>query len=96
MNMVSHTHSPASTGAPYLAGNFGPVADETTAFGLDVIGRIPPELNARFLKIGPNPAADSKARSAISALRSMTRSVFPSKSSDELRQGIMAPPEAGL
>ena len=58
MNMVSDTHSPASTGAPYLSGNFGPVADETTAFGLDVIGRIPPELNGRFLKIGPNPAAD--------------------------------------
>jgi len=55
MNMVSDTHSPASTGAPYLSGNFGPVADETTAFGLDVIGRIPPELNGRFLRLGPNP-----------------------------------------
>jgi len=58
MNMRSHTHGPVSTGAPYLAGNFGPVEDETTAFDLDVIGRIPPELNGRFLRIGPNPAAD--------------------------------------
>jgi len=58
MNMVSHTHSPASTGAPYLAGNFAPLKAEVTAFGLDVIGRIPPELNGRFLKMGLNPVAD--------------------------------------
>jgi carotenoid cleavage dioxygenase len=32
--------------------------DEVTAFGLDVIGRIPAELNGRFLKMGPNPVAD--------------------------------------
>jgi carotenoid cleavage dioxygenase-like enzyme len=47
-----------STGAPYVAGNFGPLKSEVTAFDLDVIGRIPEELNGRFLRIGPNPIDD--------------------------------------
>jgi len=55
MNMELHTHGRANTDTPYLEGNFGPVADETTAFGLEVIGRIPLELNGRFLRLGPNP-----------------------------------------
>ncbi len=42
---------------PYLAGNFAPVEDELTAFDLSVSGEIPPELNGRFLRIGPNPIA---------------------------------------
>src|SRR5262247_2489979 len=44
-----------STGAPYIAGNFAPLKSEITAFDLDVIGRIPQELNGRLLRIGPNP-----------------------------------------
>jgi carotenoid cleavage dioxygenase-like enzyme len=39
----------------YLAGNFGPVEDELTAFDLPVTGEIPLELSGRFLRIGPNP-----------------------------------------
>lgn len=39
----------------YLEGNFAPVAEEVTAFDLPVDGVIPPELNGRFLRIGPNP-----------------------------------------
>jgi carotenoid cleavage dioxygenase len=39
----------------YLAGNFGPVEDELTAFDLPVTGEIPVELSGRFLRIGPNP-----------------------------------------
>ncbi len=41
--------------SPYLAGNFAPVAQETTAFDLRVTGTIPEGLNGRFLRIGPNP-----------------------------------------
>ncbi|WP_213957820.1 carotenoid oxygenase family protein [Variovorax sp. dw_954] len=44
-----------STGAPYVAGNFAPLKSEVTAFDLEVIGRVPEELNGRFLRIGPNP-----------------------------------------
>ena len=40
---------------PYLAGNFAPIEDESTAFDLPVTGEIPPELNGRLLRIGPNP-----------------------------------------
>lgn len=40
---------------PFLAGNFAPIPSETTAFELPVLGRIPEELEGRFLRIGPNP-----------------------------------------
>ncbi len=43
---------------PYLQANFGPVAAETTASGLQVTGTIPPELSGRFLRNGPNPGPD--------------------------------------
>jgi hypothetical protein len=39
----------------FLAGLFAPVAEEITAFDLLVTGRIPPELNGRYLRNGPNP-----------------------------------------
>ena len=39
----------------YLSGNFAPVAEEHTATGLEVIGRIPADLAGSFLRIGPNP-----------------------------------------
>ncbi len=43
---------------PYLQGNFAPLAEETTAFDLPVIhGAIPPELDGRYLRNGPNPLA---------------------------------------
>jgi carotenoid cleavage dioxygenase len=42
---------------PYLEGNFAPVRREVTAWAdeLTVAGVIPPELNGRFLRNGPNP-----------------------------------------
>jgi carotenoid cleavage dioxygenase len=40
---------------PFLAGNYGPVPDETTAFDLSVDGALPAELDGRYLRIGPNP-----------------------------------------
>lgn len=39
----------------WLDGNFAPVKEETTAFDLEVIGTIPPELNGRYFKNGSNP-----------------------------------------
>jgi 8'-apo-carotenoid 13,14-cleaving dioxygenase len=40
---------------PYLQGNYAPVTDEVTAVDLEVIGELPPELNGRYLRNGPNP-----------------------------------------
>ncbi|MFD7709536.1 carotenoid oxygenase family protein [Streptomyces sp. NPDC059786] len=39
---------------PFLEGAFAPVTEELTAFGLPVTGRLPRELNGRFLRNGPN------------------------------------------
>lgn len=41
----------------YLSGNYAPVETEVTATNLTVIGSLPPELNGRFLRNGPNPVA---------------------------------------
>jgi carotenoid cleavage dioxygenase len=42
---------------PFLAGNYGPVPDETTSFDLPTDGAVPADLNGRYLRIGPNPYA---------------------------------------
>jgi carotenoid cleavage dioxygenase-like enzyme len=39
----------------YLTGNYAPVTDEVTAFDLPVLGELPPDLNGRYLRNGPNP-----------------------------------------
>jgi carotenoid cleavage dioxygenase-like enzyme len=39
----------------YLSGNYAPVVEEVTAFDLRVTGALPPELDGRLLRIGPNP-----------------------------------------
>jgi len=39
----------------YLSGNFAPVTDEATVVDLEVRGTIPPELEGRYLRTGPNP-----------------------------------------
>lgn len=41
----------------YLNGQFAPVAEEVTAVDLEIIGELPAELNGRYLRNGPNPAA---------------------------------------
>ncbi len=49
----------ATTGMPtenrFLSGLFAPVTEEITAFDLPVTGRLPAELNGRYLRNGPNP-----------------------------------------
>ncbi|MGB7301187.1 MAG: carotenoid oxygenase family protein [Burkholderiaceae bacterium] len=42
----------------YLGGNFAPVAQEITATDLPVQGELPPELIGRYVRNGPNPAAE--------------------------------------
>lgn len=47
----------------YLTGNYAPVIDEITATDLQVIGTLPPELNGRYLRNGPNPITHPPTRS---------------------------------
>ena len=44
---------------PYLVGNFGPVRDEVTALDLPVHGRLPEELDGRYIRNGPNPVDET-------------------------------------
>lgn len=44
----------ATTGLPFLKGAFAPVTEELTAFDLKVTGRVPRDLDGRYLRTGPN------------------------------------------
>jgi len=46
----------------YLTGNYAPVIDEITTTDLQIIGTLPPELNGRYLRNGPNPIGDVDAQ----------------------------------
>lgn len=46
--------SGVSGSRPFLEGAFAPVSEELTAFDLKVIGRIPRDLDGRYLRNGPN------------------------------------------
>lgn len=52
------TRSLPESSNPFLSGNLAPVDVEITAFDLKVTGRIPPELDGRYLRNGPNPMND--------------------------------------
>jgi carotenoid cleavage dioxygenase len=41
--------------SPFVEGPYAPVAEEITAFDLPVTGKLPAELNGRYLRNGPNP-----------------------------------------
>jgi carotenoid cleavage dioxygenase len=43
---------------PFLEGNLAPVHEEITAFNLEVTGTLPPELDGRYLRNGPNPIGE--------------------------------------
>ncbi|MEU7147247.1 carotenoid oxygenase family protein [Streptomyces sp. NPDC045456] len=45
----------AGAGNPYMRGLFAPVREETTAYELAVTGRVPEELDGRYVRNGPNP-----------------------------------------
>jgi carotenoid cleavage dioxygenase len=58
MSKSTTEESTLSTNAaenPYLSGNFAPMTRENTALDLETRGRVPDELEGRFLRIGPNP-----------------------------------------
>ena len=40
----------------YIEGMYAPVTEELTVFDLPVTGQLPPELDGRYLRNGPNPA----------------------------------------
>ena len=40
---------------PFLEGNLAPVTEEVTVLNLEVTGTLPPELDGRYLRNGPNP-----------------------------------------
>lgn len=46
--------APTARRFPFLEGAFEPVTEELTAFDLPVTGRIPHDLNGRYLRNGPN------------------------------------------
>jgi carotenoid cleavage dioxygenase len=46
---------------PFLTGIHAPMAEEKTLTELPVTGAIPPELDGRYLRIGPNPIAPDPA-----------------------------------
>ena len=48
----------AKSANPYLEGFLAPVHTEVTATDLTVTGQIPEHLNGRYLRTGPNPAAE--------------------------------------
>ncbi|MFB7216153.1 carotenoid oxygenase family protein [Streptomyces sp. NPDC056255] len=48
------TASEGSGSTPFLEGAFAPVTEELTAFGLEVTGRVPHDLDGRYLRTGPN------------------------------------------
>lgn len=47
--------SDTTTANEYLQGPFAPVSDEVTLADLEVRGTLPPELDGRYLRNGPNP-----------------------------------------
>jgi carotenoid cleavage dioxygenase-like enzyme len=52
---TSDTSALFGTGQFFQRGNYAPVADELTEFGLPVEGAIPAELDGWYLRNGPNP-----------------------------------------
>jgi carotenoid cleavage oxygenase len=55
---TSHTDPRPESANPYLAGSLAPVGEETTLTELEVTGSIPEQLDGRYLRNGPNPAAE--------------------------------------
>ena len=52
------TTAPTGSANPYLADFLAPVPTEVTATDLPVTGHIPEHLDGRYLRNGPNPAAE--------------------------------------
>ena len=53
---MSTTADPTTN--PYLEGAYAPIHSEHTALDLEVTGTLPPELDGRYLRNGPNPVGE--------------------------------------
>ncbi len=53
--MFGLSNSSRSSESPFLQGNYAPVREEITADQLEVIGKLPGELDGMFVRNGPNP-----------------------------------------
>ncbi len=61
---MDHEESESTT--PFwLTGNWAPTQVEATATSLEVEGRLPPELDGRYLRVGPNPANGSSPHALL-------------------------------
>lgn len=58
LGTVNTRSGPSHGGNHYLTGNYAPVSEEVTALDLPVTGTLPPELNGRYLRNGPNPLGE--------------------------------------
>src|SRR3546814_396375 len=47
--------SPVVSPNRWMAGLYAPLPEEVTSYELDVVGELPPELEGRYLRNGPNP-----------------------------------------
>jgi len=58
---ANRAHLPARDAHPFLSGIHRPMEEELTLADLEVTGSIPPALEGRYLRIGPNPIAADPA-----------------------------------
>ncbi|CPW03092.1 Putative dioxygenase [Mycobacteroides abscessus] len=55
---MTATAQPAASTSPYLSGIWEPVQQEMDSVDLEVTGTVPAHLDGRYLRNGPNPAAE--------------------------------------
>lgn len=55
---MTATAQPAASTSPYLSGIWEPVQQEMDSVDLEVTGTLPAHLDGRYLRNGPNPAAE--------------------------------------
>ncbi|MEX0342021.1 MAG: carotenoid oxygenase family protein, partial [Erythrobacter sp.] len=55
VSTINRARLPGADKNPFLRGVPSPLAEEFTLEGLEVTGAIPPQLDGRYVRIGPNP-----------------------------------------
>ncbi|MFO0876036.1 MAG: carotenoid oxygenase family protein [Gemmataceae bacterium] len=53
--LLAADSKPRPITSPFLEGNYGPVREEITAEKLEVVGKLPAEMDGMFVRNGPNP-----------------------------------------
>lgn len=59
---VQEADVPGDVIDPFLSGNFAPMREERTFENLEIVGRLPRELDGGFIRVGPNPQFPPKGR----------------------------------